>query len=136
MTRGIRDAVAEKFVTTLPQFQSGELTGTQLRKAVMDVAVNEFGTSIASAATHYNFALKQMRLVDPKAVEGLGRPEDKKGGRPVLKPVTVIKVKTGEVVKEGISREAASQLVILANSTKGKAKLAIREEQVQESAPA
>jgi hypothetical protein len=129
MTKGVRDFVAEKFLTTLPQFQSGEMSGTEFRKAVMTAAVNQFQITVASAATHYNFALKAARAADPSAVEGLGRPEDKKGGRKVIHTVTVVKVKTGEIVAEGISKERASLMITAAENTKGKAKLKIKEEE-------
>lgn len=124
MTQGIRAYVAARFVQLLPQFRSGELTGTAFRKSVMDSAVKEFGISVASAATHYNHSLKQMRLTDAKAVDGLGRPEGKKGGRKPKVTVDVIKVKTGEVVAANVSRGAAEFMIAQAQLKK-KAKLAI-----------
>ena len=130
MTKGIRDAVAEAFIELLPSFQAGEKTGTEFRKAVMDVSVQRFGTSVASAATHYNFALKSQRANDPESVAELGRSEDKKGGRKPIHVVTVIKVKTGEVVATGISKEKANLMITVANSTKGKAKLKLQEPEV------
>lgn len=129
MTKGVRDYVSEKFLTTLPQFQAGEMSGTEFRKAVMESAVNQFQISVASAATHYNFALKAMRQADPQSVEGLGRPDDKKGGRKPIHTVTVVKVKTGEIVASGISKEKANLMITAAENTKGKAKLKIKEEE-------
>lgn len=125
MTQGIREFVNAKFGELLPQ--RSELTNTGFRKAVMQAAVVQFGISIASAATHYNYSLKTVRSLDPSLVEGLGRPEDKKGGRPVTKPVTVIKVKTGEVIVDGISRAKAEALILSAVS-KNKPKLGIKQD--------
>jgi hypothetical protein len=65
----------------------------------------------------------------------LGRPDDKKGGAPVKHAVTVIKVKTGEVVATGISK-AAAELLITTAVTKRKAKLAIKVDEVVEAATA
>ena len=125
MTVGIREFVNAKFGELLSQ--RAELGNTGFRKAVMQAAVTQFGISIASAATHYNFSLKTVRSLDPSLVEGLGRPEDKKGGRPVTKPVTVIKVKTGEVIVDGISR-AKAEALILAAISKNKPKLGIKQD--------
>jgi hypothetical protein len=136
MTKGVRDFVNEKFVTGLVAFQAGEKTGTEFRKGVMDAAQAAFGITLASASTHYNFALKEMRKADPQSVKGLGREEGKKGGRKPLTTVTVVKVKTGEIVATGISKEKASLMITVANSTKGKAKLKLQDELVAEVAPA
>ena len=135
MTQGIRAYVASRFAQLLPQFRSGELTGTAFRKAVMEGAVQEFGITVASASTHYNHSLTQMRLTDPRAVEGLGRPEGKKGGRKPKVTVDVIKVKTGEVVAAGVSRGAAEFMIAQAQLKK-KAKLAIFEQPADEAASA
>jgi len=111
MTKGIRDYVNARFAKYLPKFQAGELDGKGFRAKVMDGAVTKFGISVASAATHYNHALKMTRLADEKSVESLGRPDDKKGGRPVLNPVTVVNARSGKVVAEGISKGAAEILI-------------------------
>lgn len=128
MTKGIREYTNARFAKYLPQFVSGELDKTAFRKKVMDGTVAKFEISVASAATHYNHALKAQRLADPKSVESLGRPEDKKGGRPVLNPVTVVKAKSGEVVVEGVSRGKATEMIAKAAAKKGVAKLAIKED--------
>jgi hypothetical protein len=60
---------------------SGPKANTAFRKAVMTKLMDEFGVTLASAATHYNEALIVVRKATPEAVEGLGRPADKKGGR-------------------------------------------------------
>jgi hypothetical protein len=126
MTQGIRAFTNARFTKYLPQL--AELTNAGFRKKVMDGVIAKFDIGVASAATHYNHALKMARIETPAAVEGLGRPEDKKGGRPVLNPVTVIKAKSGEVVVDGVSRGAAGLLIAKAAAKKGVAKLAIRQD--------
>ena len=134
MTQGIRSYVNARFAKYLPKFQAGELDGKSFRAKVMEGAVKHFGITQASAATHYNHALKMTRLADPKAVEGLGRPEDKKGGRSVLHPVTVVNARTGKVVVEGISKGAADIIIAKAGVLKnGENRLTI---QVNAEAPA
>lgn len=126
MTKGIRDYVNARFAKYLPKFQAGELDGKAFRAKVMDGAVTKFGITVASAATHYNHALKMTRLADEKSVEGLGRPEDKKGGRPVLNPVTVVNTRSGKPVAENISKGAADILIAKAGLLKnGTHKLSI-----------
>jgi hypothetical protein len=126
MTKGIREYTNARFAENLPKLT--ELGATGFRKAVMDAVIAQFTISVASAATHYNHALKEQRKTDPKSVEGVGRPEDKKGGRPVLNPVTVVKAKSGEVVVEGVSRGKATEMIQKAAAKKGVAKLAIKED--------
>ena len=133
MSKGIRDFTNANFAKYLAE--RAELGDTGFRRRVMEETVMNFGISIASAATHYNHSLKAARLADPKSVEGLGRPEGKKGGRPVINPVTVIKVKSGEVIVAGVSKGAA-ELLIATAVAKGKAKLAILQvEPTDESMP-
>jgi hypothetical protein len=57
------------------------LSNVQFRKNVMCDAMEEFGITLASAATHYNHAFKLLKELNAELVDGLGRPEDKKGGR-------------------------------------------------------
>lgn len=125
MTQGIRAFVNTRFATLLPKFVAGELDGKAFRAKVMEGAVSKFGITIASAATHYNHALKMQRVVDAKSVDGLGRPEDKKGGRKPIHVVTVVKARSGEIVAEGVSRGAAEQMIAKAAAKRGVAKLAI-----------
>jgi hypothetical protein len=68
---------------------SGPKANTAFRKAVMTKLMDEFGVTLASAATHYNEALIVVRKATPEAVEGLGRPADKKGGRKKKEAPTV-----------------------------------------------
>lgn len=126
MTKGIREFTNARFAETLAQLN--EIGNKAFRKSVMDDVIAEYGISVASAATHYNHSLKMHKLNDPKSVAGLGRSEDKKGGRPVLNPVTVVKAKSGEVVVEGVSRGKATILVAKAAAKRGVAKLAIKED--------
>ncbi len=127
MTQGIRAYANTRFAAHLPKL--ADLGPTAFRKKVMDEISKKWGISVASAATHYNHALKQQRLADPKSVDGLGRPEDKKGGRKAVHTVDVVKVKSGEVVATGISRGAAQTLIATAIAKK-KPKLAIKGEEV------
>ena len=123
--KGIRDFVNEKFAELLPQ--RAEMGNTAFRAAVMQAAVMQYGISVASAATHYNHTLKFVRAADASLVEGLGRPEGKKGGRKPIHTVTVVTLKTGEVVQAGLSRAKAMELVA-ASLAKGKVKLGIKED--------
>lgn len=79
MDKGIRPACNAKFRELLPQ--RAEIGNTAFRKAVMAFIMEEYGITLASAATHYNHSFQQVKLANPELVEGLGRPEDKKGGR-------------------------------------------------------
>ncbi len=60
---------------------NGPKANTVFRKSVMACLMKEFGCSEAAAATHYNEAFKTVKEANPELVAGLGRPEDKKGGR-------------------------------------------------------
>lgn len=137
MTMGIRDWSNNRFAFYLPQLQSNELNGTEFRRKVMDSVVRRFEISLASAATHYNHSLKMQRLADEKSVEGLGRPEDKKGGRPVLNPVTVVNARSGKIVADGVSRGAADLLIAKAGTLKnGDNRLSIKADEAPvEAAP-
>jgi hypothetical protein len=88
MDKGIRPAVVQKFAELLPQ--RAELGNTGFRKSVMSYLMDEFSITLGAASTHYNYAFIQAKK-DPALLpllEGLGRPEDKKGGRkPKAKPV-------------------------------------------------
>ena len=124
MTQGIRAFVNDTFNSTLPQLT--ELGNIAFRREVMNQAIMMFGISVASAATHYNHSLKQAKVNNAEAVKGLGRAEDKKGGRKPVHMVDVIKVKTGELVITGVSKATAEAMIAKAAAAK-KAKLAIKE---------
>jgi len=79
--KGIRINVNHKFVELLPQRTT--LGNTRFRAEVIGYAMEEFEITLASAATHYNHAFKEAKKL-PELAEllvGLGRAEDKKGGR-------------------------------------------------------
>ncbi len=130
MDNGIRVNVNNKFVELLPQ--RAELGNKRFRAEVIAFAMEEFGISLASAATHYNHAFKVAKVADPVSVEGLGRPEDKKGGRkpkvtlvvtevavaPVQTEFTVKRKSDGVVVADALSFEAATALVAKAKAAK------------------
>lgn len=127
MDKGIRPAVNRKFVEMLPQ--RAELGNTRFRAEVIAFAMEDYGITLASAATHYNHAFKEAKKVPELAatLEGLGRAEDKKGGRKPKAKVAVtvaeeqqemqqtefsVFVKsTGKLVAEKLSFEAATALV-------------------------
>lgn len=125
MTKGIREFTNTKFVSTLPKL--ADLGPVAFRRKVMDAVVAKFEISVASAATHYNHAFKTQKAADPKSVDGLGRAEDKKGGRKPIHTYTVCKAKSRAVVAEGLSRAKADEMVEAA-SGKGKVKLAVLED--------
>lgn len=87
MDKGIRQAARNLFVAQNELRRRGEApyTGaranTAFRKAVMCQLMEDFGITLASAATHYNDAFKFIRELNSELVSGLGRAEDKKGGR-------------------------------------------------------
>lgn len=153
MDKGIRPAARNKFVElnelrrrNVEPF-TGPKANTVFRRAVTDFLQTEFGITLASAATHYNEAFQHVKELNAELVSGLGRPDDKKGGRkpkpkeviPAAAPVaavaedldpgepvqtvfTVKKKSDGSVVAEGLSFEDAKGLVEKAAAAK-KAKL-------------
>lgn len=89
MDKGIRPACNRKFNEMLPERVNTREGNTAFRKAIMADMMDKFSITLASAATHYNHALIQAKKDNPTAVEGLGRPEDKKGGRKKKVPAIV-----------------------------------------------
>lgn len=122
MTQGIRKFTNDNFRSTLAELPS--MTPAAFRAEVMGLSIVAFGISVASAATHYNHALKLAKAEVPELVKSLGRADDKKGGRKPIHTVDVIKVKTGEVVAKGISNAKAEAMIAAASAAR-KAKLAI-----------
>ena len=95
MDKGIRPWCNNKFVELNELRRRGLLGNTQFRKNVIAAVMEEFGTTLPSAATHYNTAFKLVKDCTPELVSGLGRPEDKKGGRKkkvVIAPAAVAAV--------------------------------------------
>jgi len=93
MDKGIRPEANRKFNELLPTRENTRAGNTAFRKTVMAHIMTEFGITLASAATHYNHAFIDAReraksdATLAGLLEGLGRPEDKKGGRkPKAKP--------------------------------------------------
>ena len=83
MDKGIRPAMIAAFNAALPTRVNTREGNTVFRKTVMAGIMEDFGITLASAATHYNHAFIEAKK-DPLKAEllaGLGRPEDKKGGR-------------------------------------------------------
>ena len=136
--KGIRINVNHKFVELLgTRAESGN---TRFRANVIGYAMEEFGITLASAATHYNHAFKEAKKVPElaEALAGLGRAEDKKGGRkPKAKVAAVVEGDVAEVqqtefrvlrksdnavIAEALSFEQATALVNKAATAK-KAKL-------------
>ena len=142
--KGIRVNVNHKFVELLAEraTMAADATkaNTAFRKAVIAYAMEEFGITLASAATHYNHAFKEAKKVPElaEALAGLGRAEDKKGGRkPKAKVAAVVEGDVAEVqqtefrvlrksdnavIAEALSFEQATALVNKAATAK-KAKL-------------
>lgn len=135
MDKGIRPACNAKFLELLPQ--RATLGNTEFRRAVMNSIREDFGITEASAATHYNHSFKTVKASNPELVEGLGRPEGKKGGRKKkvvqaseevvvdLDPMpeeqtafTVKKKSDGSVVAENLSLEDARELCNKAKQAK------------------
>ena len=71
------------FNSALPTRENTTKGNTAFRKSVMAGIMEAFGITLASAATHYNHAFLEAKKDATKAelLVGLGRPEDKKGGR-------------------------------------------------------
>lgn len=89
MDKGIRPACNAKFMELLPTRVNTREGNVAFRKNVMGFVMEQFGATLASAATHYNHAFIDAKKVEANAelLAGLGRPEDKKGGRkPKAKP--------------------------------------------------
>ena len=105
MTKGIRAFTNATFVATLPQLN--ELGPVAFRRTVMEASITNFGISIASAATHYNHALKLAKEATPTAVAGLGRPDDKKGGRKKKTAVVIVDAATEALLLGAMPAEAA-----------------------------
>jgi hypothetical protein len=131
MDKGIRATCNFKFMELLPQ--RAAMGNTAFRKAVMNHIVEEFGIPVTSAATHYNHSFQKCREASPELVEGLGRAEDKKGGRkpkavvaeyvePVQTEFTVKRCSDGATIAQALAFEDARNIVRKAAAQK-KAKL-------------
>lgn len=81
MDKGIRPYCNAKFAELNEQRRRNLLTNTAFRAAVMFDVMEQFSCTLAAAATHYNHAFKNLKELNAELVSGLGRAEDKKGGR-------------------------------------------------------
>jgi hypothetical protein len=108
MDKGIRPACNAKFAELLPT--RAEVGNTAFRKNVMFYVMEEFGITLASAATHYNHAFQAVKAANPELVAGLGRADDKKGGRKPKATVVAEAVAVLLGTPEGAAPEAATLL--------------------------
>lgn len=112
MDKGIRPACNAKFVEALATRVNTREGNCAFRKNVMFYVMEEFGITLASAATHYNHSFQAVKLATPELVEGLGRADDKKGGR---KPKAVVVAEAVAVLlSEGV-KENTSTLTVTVN---------------------
>lgn len=89
---------------------TGEKGNTAFRKHVMGSLMENFGCTLASAATHYNDALQLVKAATPELVSGLGRPEGKNNGgrKPKATPtVALTPEETAKLLLEGNDAGAA-----------------------------
>ena len=125
MDKGIRPYCNAKFVELNEQRRRGIIGNTVFRKSVMADVMEQFGITLASAATHYNHAFKTIKEANAELVSGLGRAEDKKGGRKpkaklVAEAVTAIlgDVKPVEFIDQQYADIAAAGTVLLSTGIK------------------
>lgn len=139
MDKGIRPAARAKFVELNEKRRrgvepyTGPKANTIFRKEVMSFLMENFGISLASAATHYNEAFKLVKEATPELVAGLGRAEDKKGGRkpkaegaapaakePEAPKVVLYTVKSskGKEVAKDLTEAQADELIAKAKKAK------------------
>lgn len=109
MDKGIRTGCNFKFNEMLAK--RAEIGNKAFRKHVIMWVVEEYGVSIASACTHYNHSFKEVKRVAPELVEGLGRPEDKKGGRKPKAKVEAVTVIETKPVTYNVYKKADASLV-------------------------
>ena len=78
MSKGIRAFANAKFMELLPL--RVEVGDRAFRKAVWTAVQAQFGVSVASACSHYNYAFQLCKKEHPELVVGLGRPPEKNNG--------------------------------------------------------
>lgn len=110
MDKGIRPYANALFLRSLPARVNTREGNTAFRKSIIAECMDQFAITLASAATHYNHAFIDARKAAATdealaaLLVGLGRPEDKKGGRkPKAKPEAAV---TGTEV--AVAGEAAA----------------------------
>jgi hypothetical protein len=114
----VRQAVKAQFLQLAQARLNGELgevngkticAGNKLfRKLVTAYAEENFGVTHASACTAYNYALQYCKTNHPELVVGLGRADDKKGGRKA-KVIEATITDAANDVAETVSTEAVEQ---------------------------
>jgi hypothetical protein len=83
---------------------TGDKGNTAFRKHVMGTLMEQFGVTLASAATHYNDALQLVKAATPELVSGLGRPGGKNNGgrkKKVAETVALDPAETAALLLEG-----------------------------------
>jgi hypothetical protein len=78
MAKGIRAFAIAKFAELL--HLRVEVGDSAFRKAVWSAVQAQFGVSVASACSHYNYAFQLCKKEHPELVVGLGRPPEKNNG--------------------------------------------------------
>ena len=146
MDKGIRPAMIAAFNAALPTRVNTREGNTIFRKTVMAGIMESFGITLASAATHYNHAFLEAKK-DPAKAEllvGLGRPEDKKGGRKpkpkteaALEAATVSDVLLSNVLaaRTGNEGDAPAAQITDAAAATGLEEILKPEEKQEEAAP-
>lgn len=119
MDKGIRPYANALFISKLPTRVNDRAGNTAFRKSIIAECMEQFGITLASAATHYNHAFIAAREAGKTdetlaaLLEGLGRPEDKKGGRkPKAKPDAAAPVE-GVIVSEGVKENTSTHTVTI-----------------------
>ena len=102
---------------------TGTKGNTEFRKAVMATLMEQFGVTLASAATHYNDAFKNLKTLNAELVSGLGRPDDKNNGgrkKKAAPDTTMTPEETAALLLEGtpaaVSDVTDSELLAMATT--------------------
>ena len=115
--KGIRPAAFNKFVelnelrlagvygAIKGVFAEDRTPNKTFRAAVNGWVMEQFGCTISSAAGQYNYALQRVTRETPEKVQGLHRPEDKKGGRKKKEVAAAV------VAEQEAAQEIATQVV-------------------------
>ncbi len=119
MDKGIRPEARRVFAEYNARRVAGEYgtdskANTKFRKDVMSYLVTQFNITVASAATHYNEAFKFVKSQNAESVKGLGRAEDKKGGRKKKVQAEAAAPVTTEGTQEAAPVEAPAEATVAA----------------------
>lgn len=156
MSKGIRAAALTTFIAMSAQRIAGEFGETtntlsignvKFRRAVCDKLVADFGITLPNAGSAYNSAFQHCKKHNPELVVNLGRAADKIGGRKrknadpvaenagnvsvVEETYTVLKQKDGSVFAEGLTLEAANDMIALHAKQRNKPNLVLQEAEVE-----